>query len=378
MIDWNSASNQLLLNPRLVPETAKQIQIAWTELIETEFRGQVGILTSGSSGTSLGKLIVLGKQAILTNAESVNSHFHSGPSDVWLKVLPDFHVGGLGIYARAHLSGAKVVEILSDKWQPKEFYQELGASRATLLSLVPTQLFDLIQAGFKAPAGLRSVIIGGGRLEEGLSQRALELGWPIYKSYGFTECSSQIATSVSPHDPRLKVLDHAQIKVSDEGRICVKSRALLTGLVSVSQDKMKFVDPKIDTWFESEDRGRLADDGSLEVFGRTQDFVKIGGEGVSVPRLEDRLEVLRAELDFTADAAVLAVNDDRLGAVIVLVTDASRENADEITARFNLEVAPFERIRGVHFVAQVPRSPLGKLLRAEALLLVGHQPFTNI
>jgi O-succinylbenzoic acid--CoA ligase len=95
----------------------------------------------------------------------------------------------------------------------------------------------------------------------------------------------------------------------------------------------------------------------LRVSGRAGDFVKIGGESVDLTRLDHILA------EITADAAVVAVADERLGFTIHLAVAAG--DADEIVAQFNERVLPFERVREVHRVRTIPRSPLGKLRRAD-------------
>ncbi len=374
-LDWSSDDNSLLLNPRLQPATRKMYEAAWERLVTPHLKSHVGIATSGSSG-AFGKLILLSKKALLTSAAAVNRRFNSNVQDVWLKKLPDFHVGGLGIHARAYLSGAKVFDGASDRWSAAQFLEECFASGATLISLVPTQLFDLAQIQAKAPAQVRAVIIGGGRLEPELYERATQLGWPLHPSYGMTECCSQIATALNPNDPRLMPLDHVEVKQAEDGRLLVKSDSLLTGQI-VFEPSAQWVDPKSSSWFATEDRGGVASDGSLRIEGRLQDFVKIGGEGVVMSRLESQLEKLRAHSRFSGDAAVLAAFDERLGASVAMLATGPSDEAQQLFDQFNAAVMPFERARSLHVLAKIPRSDLGKLLRSEALLLVGLKPATD-
>ena len=91
--------------------------------------------------------------------------------------------------------------------------------------------------------------------------------------------------------------------------------------------------------------------------GRVGDFVKIGGESVDLNRLDAILRYIAGD-----GAAVVAVADARLGRVIHLAATGAAEG---IVEAFNAQVLPYERIRGVHRVARIPRSPLGKLLRGE-------------
>lgn len=372
--------NQLFLNPRLPDADRDVFERAWNELVEGRFLGQMGIATSGSSGDARGRLIILSKTALEASARAVNERLASGPHDVWFQSLPNFHVGGLSIRIRAELSGAHVAESMLKTWDVRGFGEELTRAKATLLSLVPTQVFDLVRADLRAPPGLRAVIVGGGRIESELYQQACALGWPLLLSYGLTECSSQVATASSPGDPRLRPLKHVEIRIGAGERIEIRSPALLSGQIcfDVPDGAPRLLEFPAGSWFRTEDCGHLEEDGSLTVLGRSGDFVKIGGEGVAMGRLEDRLERLRRELHFQEDAAVLAANDERLGAVVVLLTTATKERAERLRENFNRDILPFERIREIHFLAELPRSPLGKLLRKQALSSCGREMVTSI
>src|SRR5687768_8875866 len=112
-------------------------------------RAHVWLATSGSTGAL--KLTALSKKALLASAASVNRHLQSDAQDVWFCVLPTFHVGGLGIYARALLSGARVV---AAAWDSRTFAE---MEEMTLASLVPAQVADLVRTGLRAPGGVRGI-----------------------------------------------------------------------------------------------------------------------------------------------------------------------------------------------------------------------------
>lgn len=374
--ELDSRDNILLTNPRWPKDDRFRFQEAWIDLVEKRFDSQIGIGTSGTTG-GFGSLVVLSKDALRASARAVNERLSATSSDIWFKTLPDFHVGGLGILVRARLAGSSVVEDESERWDAKFFHRKLVDSQASLLSLVPTQVFDLVRGGFESPVHLRAVVVGGGRLEETLRERAHALGWPLLPSYGMTEAASQIATAVSPDDPRLVPLSHVDVAATSDGRLKIRGPSLLTGKITFDEKgRPTLSDPKREGWLVTEDRGRILDDGSLEIEGRTHDFVKIGGEGVVVSRLEEKLEIARMRLGFSADAAVLATRDERLGAKIVLLTTAIDHSA--LVESFNAVVAPYERVREVHVVEAIPRSELGKILRGRALALVGLEPAANV
>jgi O-succinylbenzoic acid--CoA ligase len=300
-------------------------------------------------------MIALSKNALLASASAVNAHLQATSTDRWCCPLPSFHVGGLGIHARALLSGSAVESL--ETWSPETF----SKTSATLSSLVPAQLHDLVRLRLSPPKGLRAIVLGGAALTPSLYADARVLGWNVLPSYGMTECCSQIATA--PLDslnadqyPDLHLLGHLQARATGDGRLEFAGASLLTGYATTEG----FVDPKRNGWFTSEDFGEVAVMNGRAIIrprGRSSDFVKIGGELVSLARLDD---ILRS---ISMDAAVIAAPDARLGAVIHLVV-ADATSAASVQARFNELVLPFERARAVH-IAAILRSPLGKLLRED-------------
>jgi O-succinylbenzoic acid--CoA ligase len=354
-IDWESSESEVLINPRL---SEQQQQFAKTLLSHfSSLKGHFWIATSGS--TQL-KWVALSKNAVLASAKAVNKHLEALSEDVWINPLPLFHVGGLGIMARAHLSHSKVI-YAEEKWNEKAFHELIQTSGATLTSLVPTQVHDLVKSSLESPKSLRGVIVGGGRLNETLYKQAIALGWPLLPSYGMTESASQVATA-SLNSPVLKVLPHLKVKVNEENRICIQGDSLLTGYAVFNAQRPEFIDPKMDGWFLTEDVGQITKSGELEISGRLKDFVKIGGESVHLGRLENVLEEVKRVLKLTIDCALIAVPDARLGHVIHFVSVESNLDLQRLLDRYHEQVLPFERVRKVHVLKEIPRSPLGKLL----------------
>lgn len=348
MLDFTSDETHLLLNPRLPRDEREALE----RIHEAAPRlpAHVWLATSGTTGSL--RLVALSKRALLVSAAAVNRHLQSNGDDVWCCVLPSFHVGGLGIHARASLSGARVV---TAQWSPREFVALCDAARITLVSLVPAQVRDLL--GIVPPRSLRAIVVGGGALTSGLYEEARRAGWPLLPSYGMTETASQVATATAS-GPELRLLDHVEGRTQDGGRLAFRSDALLTGYATPAG----FEDPKVDGWFVTEDFGAL-EGGILRVFGRGADFVKIGGESVDLGRLD------RILASISPDAAIVAAADDRLGHVIHLVVAEGDEAG--IVAAFNERVLPFERIRAVHRVGELPRTELGKLRRRELQTRLG-------
>lgn len=364
-INWENSQSLVLLNDRWpVSETAALQYLSERFHLDSH----LWIASSGSSAKDLRsvKLIALGKRAFLKAAEAANHHLQSHSKDIWLNSLPLFHVGGLSIYARAHLSKAQVFDFMGG-WNARNFSNQIDEQKITLTSLVPSQVFDLVDQEIHAPSSLRGIIVGGGPLAEDLYQKALALGWPVLPSFGMTECCSQVATaeleSLETKNPRLKVLSHIKVDLDQNGFLKLKSESLLTGFAQWKEDEAVWIDPKQDAWFISEDKVKL-ENGFLIPAGRGQHYIKILGEGVSLFRLQEIFDKIVREEDPTnwQSYALVAVPDARMGNKIVMAhatTDPSRTLL--IENKYNSQVLSFEKIQQNISVSQIPRSDLGKI-----------------
>ncbi|MEO8218408.1 MAG: fatty acid--CoA ligase family protein [Acidobacteriota bacterium] len=347
-------------------------------LLETVIAGvpalhsHVWIATSGSTGML--KLVALSMEAILASAAAVNLHLAAQSEDRWCLTLPAFHVGGLGIHARAWLGGNDVVEL--EEWNAPVFARLCDREKLSLSALVPAHVSDLVRGGIRAPGCVRGIVVGGGALDEAQYAQARRLGWNLLPSYGMTECASQAATATlsslrESAYPELRLLAHLDARAEPDGRIALKGPSLLSGYAWWENGRAVFLDPRVDGWFTSEDIGEVlaGDEGkTLTVRGRRGEMIKVGGELVSLARLDAILTSILREYP-NSDAAIVAVPDTRLGAVIHAAVCGLA--SDEIVARYNDRVLPFERARTVHRVNRIPRTELEKLQRSELLRMVG-------
>ncbi|MFP5519105.1 MAG: AMP-binding protein [Bdellovibrionia bacterium] len=380
LIVCNFSENQILLNPLLPStESLELTQLAEDILSQHSLKHHVVLATSGSTQLpgSSSKLVFLSQEALLTSAAAVNEHLQVSQQDLWYNTLPAFHVGGLGIWLRAYLLGNKVISPMEGanyKWSSHQFVEDITSTRATLTSLVPTQVYDLLQAGLMAPRSLRAVLVGGGRLEVSLYEKARSLGWPLLPSYGMTECCSQIATATlaslgEQSFPEMKILNHVSFEIEDE-KVFLRSKSLLTGYGQVLNGVKKFWDPKDQKKrFELEDSVQISQ-GHLSVLGRKGDFVKISGESLNLSYLREKLsESLLVLGENAQEYHLMAQEDERSGAIIILVTTNKNElRAKQIADNYKSRVLPVAKIREIYYVDEIPRSALGKVLEKKIKL----------
>ena len=347
---WEEEGTALLLNPRLPGRWRSPALSA--EL--PDLPNHIWLASSGSSGAF--KLVALSRGALEASASAVNAHLEVTGDDCWINPLPLFHVGGLGIVVRAALAGVRCN--FFPAWDAHEFVRCAISCGATLSSLVPAQLHDVVVAGLRCPAKLRAVVVGGGALDEALGSRARELGWPVLPSYGLTEAASQVATAVpgSPEFSWLPLLDHFDARVGEDSLLELRGPSLLTGWMLFKEDgTVLWEDPKMDGWFRTSDRCELLK-GKLRVLGRLDDLVKIRGELVDVAMLERALQarvvsgLVRIDLE----------HDERNGVALVVVAENARA---ETEARGAVDLFPPYARPEFFCVGPVELTPLGKKIR---------------
>jgi o-succinylbenzoate---CoA ligase len=307
------------------------------------------ILTSGTSGA--GRSIGLTYGNHLWSA--VGSAFRIGvdPADRWLCCLPLHHVGGLSIVLRSVIYGTGVV--MHDGFDVDTVAGALDTESVTLVSLVPTQLVRLLDAGVDL-SGPRAILVGGGPVPVDAIEEAAGRGATVVPTYGLTEAASQV-TTLEPQDS-LRRLGSA-------------GRPLLTTHLRIKDREILVQGPTVapgcadeDGWLHTGDLGRIDDDGFLYVEDRLGDVIITGGENVVPAEVE---EVLMRHPSVAEAAAVGRADPDWQEAVVaaVVVRDGAAISEDELRDHCASELAGFKVPKRFEFVGELPRTASGKLLR---------------
>src|SRR4029453_15448030 len=118
------------------------------------------------------------------------------------------------VVARAWHTGLPVE--VHDRFDPAAV--AAAAGRATLVSLVPTQLRRPLARGAPA-ARFRRVLLGGGPVPAALAADATARGVHLVRTYGLTETFGGMA-----HDGR--PLDGAEVRTDPEGELLVRGPML--------------------------------------------------------------------------------------------------------------------------------------------------------
>ena len=301
------------------------------------------ILTSGTTGSPKAVELTLANHT----ASAIASAWHLGvaPDDRWLCPLPLFHVGGLAVLMRSALYGTAALP--QDGFDVEQVRRSISSGEATLVSLVPTMLRRLREAGLERAPALRAALLGGGPIPLDLLEWAREAGLPVMATYGMTETASQVATA-APWEPAAAPLPGVRLRISEEGEILVRGPMVARGVLSG------------DGWLHTGDLGELDESGLLSVYGRAKELIISGGENVAPAEVE---AALLSHPD-VSDAAVVGVSDEEWGeAVSAFVVLRDGAAAPDLAAWCRERLALFKVPKRIEFLAELPRNAAGKVVR---------------
>ncbi|MET0146494.1 MAG: AMP-binding protein [Ilumatobacteraceae bacterium] len=330
--------------------------------------------SSGSTGTPKG--MIRSNANLTAEADHFTATVGITGDDVFLAVVALFHAHGLGNALLASLrSGAPLV---TGPFERDATLAAIRDERVTIFPAVPfifRTLAETRRATRHDLASLRLCISAGAPLDQETAVRFAErFGVPIRQLYGCSEAGS-VTIDLAPDTRRgsvgrpmrgidVTIVDDtgAPVAAGTTGEITFRSAALTAGYVgSDATDASPFAD----AWFRTGDLGHVDAAGDLFITGRTKLFISTSGYKV------DPFEVEAVLLDQpgVAEVVVVGTPDERGEEVVKAVVVPDRADLDEDALRTALvdacraRLAPFKVPRIVELRAEIPRSPLGKILR---------------
>jgi len=312
------------------------------------------LFSSGTTGGNL-KGYAVSKKALYTNAEAFNKHYQLTSDDVWALSLPTYHIGGLSVLARTRLLGNKLIE--TGSWNPLHWHKAI--EEATITTIVPTQLYDLVKLKLRPSNNLRYVIVGGDFLSSELKKEALELGWPVIVTFGMSEVCSQLAASFTPDSDVLNVMPIHKVKTTSDSRLLVKSEALFTLQFRLEDTVKVTLSQELcdeDGYYLTSDSAIIEDD-TIKHLGRLGDDFKIAGHLVNLKDLKDRLSSYLLQHDLYGKMELQLDHDERKGKKLTLFT---LEGLEEHHERVSDILKPV-KLDGISAINGFERTSLGKL-----------------
>ncbi|WP_405136274.1 AMP-binding protein [Nocardia sp. NBC_01388] len=295
---------------------------------------------------------------------------------------PLFHGTGLVIALLSISLGSTL--ILRRRFDAAGVLADIERYRATTVCLVPIMLSRIVAQGDEAVgahdlSALRIVFCAGSRLPAQVSGTATRLlGDVVYNLYGSTEVS--ISTLATPSDLRAapttvgKPALGARVRILDEqgrvaptgvtGRIFVASTAPFEGYTGGGGKEI------IDGMLATGDLGHFDAANRLFIDGRDDEMVISGGENIFPGEVEELLVTHPG----IAEAAVIGVADEEFGQrlrAFVVGIPGQEIDADTVRDFVKNQLARYKSPRDVIFVTELPRNPMGKVLKRELTTLTG-------
>ncbi len=330
----------------------------------------IAIPTGGSSGQV--RFATHTWATLTAAAQGFQARFSPEPIAV-LNVLPLYHVSGLMPVVRSLISGGCYESFP---------YAELKAGRRprldparSVLSLVPTQLQDLLALDPQGLASWRRLLVGGGPIWPTLLAAARRADLSLVLSYGMTETAALVA-ALEPAEFRQgradcgRALPHVELQILDAagqplpagavGAIALRSPALFQGYYP----ELRPSGP----WWPTADAGYLDADGHLTVLGRQQEVIITGGEKVFPGEVEAAIR----GTGMVADVGVIGWPDERWGqrVVALYVPAGLQATPAALTAALRSQLAPYKQPKHWCAVPALPRNAQGKLNRSHVTTMV--------
>ena len=333
------------------------------------------VYTSGTTGKPKGAELT--HFQLYMNCTVAGGLFGARSDDVVLAVLPFFHVFGLSSVMNVFVRYGGCLSILP-RFQPSAVLDAIEADRCTVIGGVPTMLHALAQQDITGRdlSALRVAVSGGASLPEDV-MRTFEdkYGIEVLEGYGMTETASSCSFN-RPGDRKVlsigKPLWGVRMRVADSsdqllppgrehvGEILIRGHNVMKGYLGRPEATAETLRGG---WLHSGDLGYVDEDGFYFIVDRAKDLVIRGGYNVYPREIEEVLYAHPAILE----AAVIGKPDERLGEEVVAVValrEGASVSAEEIIAYCRERLAAYKYPREIRFMAELPKGPSGKILKA--------------
>ncbi|RME64967.1 MAG: bifunctional acyl-ACP--phospholipid O-acyltransferase/long-chain-fatty-acid--ACP ligase [Nitrospirae bacterium] len=291
----------------------------------TEEDYSVILFTSGSEKEP--KAVPLTHKNIMSNIEGFSEVFEFTSEDVMLSVLPYFHVFGLTAAMWTPLYHGMRFITYANPLDFQKVCEICREHRPTIMLGTPAFYWGYLKRS--QPGDFQSVrlaVTGADKCPETLREAYLKKhNLVLLEGYGTTETSPVIsANTQSENRPGSigKPLPNVEVKIVDldteeelppgkVGKILVRGDNVMKGYLNDIEETTHRLRHG---WYDTGDMGWIDEDGFLWHAGRLKRFVKIGGEMVSLVKVED---VMERHLPDGVECCVVDVPDPVRGSRIV-------------------------------------------------------------
>jgi long-chain acyl-CoA synthetase len=391
----NSESKLLLVNSEFLPmlengkfpevlvfDDESAVTAEFSETLEdidlTPEDDAIIIYTSGTTGKPKGCLLTHAN--LIANARQIAGWMGFGTSDRLLTIMPLFHMNAVSVTTMTALyaGGSTVV---SPKFSASRFWQIVSdfgitsfGSVATMLSMLLQKYPDGVPGGLKTEQ-LRFAMCGSAPVPaEVMKKFEATFNCLVIEGYGLSEstCRSTFNPPDTTRRPgscgkpignEMAIFDEDDNPVPDGelGEIVLRGDNICKAYFKNDEATARAFRGG---WFHTGDIGYRDADGFFYIADRKSDMIIRGGENIYPREIDELLYTHPA----VSAAAVIGVPDELYGeevAAFVVLREGETVSADDMIAFCQKSLADYKCPKKIHFVADIPKGPTGKLLKRE-------------
>jgi len=312
--------------------------------------------------------------------------YGSGDKPVNLAAAPMTHTAGVLSLPCTARGGTVVVVTKPD---PALLLAAIPRQRVTELFLPPTVIYRLLDVPGIAEkvdfSSLKYFLYGAAPMSVEKLKQAIKVFGPVMTGgYGQTEAPASISllppdahfkdgalasderlSSVGFPSPlvRVEIMNDANqiLPRGETGEICVRGDLVMKGYYKAPE---KTAETIIDGWLHTGDIGHVDADGCLHITDRKKDMIITGGFNVYPSEVEQVIWSHPA----VQDCAVIGVPDEKWGEAVKAVVELNVGQsvaADELIALCKEKLGSVKAPKSIEFVASLPRSTVGKVLKKD-------------
>ena len=336
------------------------------------------LYTSGTTGRSKGAMLT--HRNLASNALALVEAWGFTRGDILLHALPIYHVHGLFVAIHCVLlSGSHML------WLPKfDAAEVIGLlPRATVMMGVPTFYSRLVSEPTFTRELCRTIrlFVSGSAplLPETFDAFRARTGQTILERYGMTETgmntsnplvgarvAGTVGKPLSGIEMQVVGEDGSPLPPAHIGDVQVRGPNVFAGYWRMPEKtREEFTS---DGFFRTGDMGEWVADGPgqgyLRLVGRAKDLIITGGLNVYPKEIEERIDAM----DGVIETAIIGLPDPDFGECVtaVVVTRPGHTLTEgRIIAALKAEIASFKVPKRVHFVDDLTRNAMGKVLKGE-------------
>jgi acyl-CoA synthetase (AMP-forming)/AMP-acid ligase II len=340
--------------------------------------GDISMVLHTSGTTSRPKIVPLSQANLAASATNIRQTLQFTPQDCGLNIMPLFHIHGLIAGMLAPLTAGSQV-FCTPGFNALKFFSWMDQARPTWYTAVPTMHLAIAtrakhNAAVLQRHQLRFVRSSSSSMPPQLfDQIEAVFKAPLIESYGMTEAAHQMASNPLPPRPRKRgsvgcaagpevaimgtdgqLLPHGQT-----GEVVIRGANVTAGY---ENNPKANAEAFVNGWFLTGDQGVMDAEGYLSITGRLKEIINRGGEKVSPREIDEIL------LDHVSvhQVVVFGAPHKRLGeevAAMVVLHEGHECSERELQQFVAKRVAAYKVPKKILFVDELPKGATGKLQR---------------